>query len=395
MKNRRANTKQQKIPLAEDSRGDGNLTEESVYTFYTEKLYPAIRASLPLLFHRIVMDVKHLVGSAGHKVMHFLLPSSFQSRAAGWSNTSLGLLWEQAMESSSNSSMAEFMLRHFDTNGDGHISAAELLNMTEIMQAVSSRSRAVPQTWLEWFSRSWPLMDWKLGVFLWRSCGGLLIVIAFVSLLPGRLHGVLGKLLRWPVLGLTYFLITVELIVYTIIRVFIRIIETTFANSKHRRLRREMRLAKSYDEWMSLAHELDVSQGRDQWRGVINDETCSRYNWSFIKELIRDMRTARHKDDSLMALAVLQQCTRKNVGGIMSEESFSMTNTGKPKHIVEEFVEEVATTLRWVTEEALKTSTTDLAALPADETERQAYEERFSRKVAQEKRKVRIEIPLL
>jgi hypothetical protein len=203
----------------------------------------------------------------------------------------------------------------------------------------------------------------------------------------------LGKLLRWPVLGLTYFLIVVELIVYVIIRVFIRIIETLFANPKHRRLRREMRVAKSYDEWMALAQELDVSQGRDRWRAVINDDTSYRYNWSFIKELMRDMQTARHKGDSLMALAVLQQCTRKNVGGIMSEESFSMTNTGKPKQVVEEFVQEVATTLRWVTDEALTASAMAVTAATrvdetAYETERQAYEERLSRKVAQEKKKV-------
>ena len=52
----------------------------------------------------------------------------------------------------------------------------------------------------------------------------------------------------------------------------------------------------------------------------------------------------------LMALAVLQQCTRKNVGGIMSEDMFSYTNAGEPKVVVGEFVEEVVRTLRWVTD---------------------------------------------
>lgn len=36
-----------------------------------------------------------------------------------------------------------------------------------------------------------------------------------------------------------------------------------------------------------------------------------RYNWGFIRELINDMKRARAKDDPLLALAVLQQCTRK------------------------------------------------------------------------------------
>jgi hypothetical protein len=39
-------------------------------------------------------------------------------------------------------------------------------------------------------------------------------------------------------------------------------------------------------------------------------------------ELIKDMRSARANGDSLLALAVIQQCTRKNVGGVMSEDLF-------------------------------------------------------------------------
>jgi hypothetical protein len=64
------------------------------------------------------------------------------------------------------------------------------------------------------------------------------------------------------------------------------------------------------------------------------------------------MQRARNKSDILLALAVLQQCTRKNVGGIMSEEVFSFSNRGEPKYLVKEFVEELVTTLHWLTNEA-------------------------------------------
>jgi len=110
-----------------------------------------------------------------------------------------------------------------------------------------------------------------------------------------------------------------------------------------------MHQSKNYTEWYSYASELDESQGRDQWKKVIHDETACRYNWSFVQGLIDQLRRARNNEDFLTALAVLQQCTRKNVGGIMSEESFSFTNTGEPKHIVRDFMEEVAHTLRWLT----------------------------------------------
>ncbi len=120
----------------------------------------------------------------------------------------------------SSSSNSDYMLRHFDTNNDGTISSHELLNMTEFvhhMMALIRNSTGTPSqlqdiSWITWFRREWPLMDWKLGVFIWRSFGGILFILAVLSIVPGRLHGISGKILRWPVLGMTYFLITVELV---------------------------------------------------------------------------------------------------------------------------------------------------------------------------------------
>lgn len=83
-----------------------------------------------------------------------------------------------------------------------------------------------------------------------------------------------------------------------------------------------MARAESYKEWYSIATALDKSQGRDKWTTVINDDTAYRYSWPFILELLSDLKASREKGDVVMALAVLQQCTRKNVGGIMSEDMF-------------------------------------------------------------------------
>lgn len=131
-------------------------------------------------------------------------------------------VWENiANATQHHSSGSDFMLRHFDTNSDGTISSNELLNMTEfvhhMMAMVRSASTTAPHqlhdmSWITWFRREWPLMDWKLGVFIWRSFGGILFLLAVLSIIPGRLHGISGKILRWPVLGMTYFLITVELV---------------------------------------------------------------------------------------------------------------------------------------------------------------------------------------
>jgi hypothetical protein len=113
---------------------------------------------------------------------------------------------------------SDFMLRHFDTNHDGTISRNELLNMTELFHQMMVIMTPPPHkniSWMAWIHREWPLFDWKLGVFLWRSCGGILLLLAILSIIPGRLHGISAKLLRWPVLGITYCLIGVELVYVT------------------------------------------------------------------------------------------------------------------------------------------------------------------------------------
>jgi predicted acylesterase/phospholipase RssA len=189
------------------------------------------------------------------------------------------------------------------------------------------------------------------------------------------------------------FMIFVELTFYTFIRLFIKAVEFLIATPKHRKLRRQMAQAKSYQEWYDLAKALDISQGRDKWQRSIDDDTSYRYNWGFITELIHDMRTARANGDSLFALAVLQQCTRQNVGGVMSEEIFSYTNTGEPKYIVQEFVKEVVITLKWVTEETIRTTGPpeeyDLPwSVETAAEEKEAYENRLKRKVLQEKSKM-------
>ena len=369
------------------------LTADSVYDFYFQELIPAITASLPLLFHRLLADSKGWLQLTWTRICHFLVPAIYEGHEK-WlpAPPNFTLLWEQTVQSTSagdTPSITDFMLRHFDTNGDGHISSSELLNMTEI---VSTLQTAQTQTFWTWFSREWPLMDWKVGVFMWRSFGGLLVVIAIFSIIPGRLHSLSGKILRWPVLGLTYGLILVELVVYTVIRLAIRIAETIIARPKHRSLRKKMGQARSYETWYQYAAALDLSQKRDKWQRTTKDGTSSRYNWAFIRQLMRDLQDARDKKDSLMALAVLQQCTRKNVGGIMSEDLFSYTYTGETKYIVKEFIEEVTKTMRWVTDEAIGHSqdleNTKVVKKMDERKARVSYAESMERRVRKEKDKI-------
>jgi hypothetical protein len=95
--------------------------------------------------------------------------------------------------------------------------------------------------------------------------------------------------------------------VYIVIRVFIKVGESIFARPKHRRLRQKMAKSKSYSEWYMHASDLDKSQKRDKWLDRVDDETCHRYNWAVIRQLMKNMSTAREQNDAIMALVVLQQ----------------------------------------------------------------------------------------
>jgi uncharacterized membrane protein len=237
-----------------------NITSESVYDFYVHELIPAILASLPLLASRVSSDLIKNLRLLSGKLWEFVLPAWYKESDPGevWRlaapNFNFTELWEQAVSAGSeNGAMSDFMLRHFDSNGDGFISAAELLNMTEIVTRLQTSQERTTQNFWSWFSREWPLMDWKIGMFLWRTFGGMLVVIAVLSIVPGRLHTAAGKILRWPILALTYALILVELVVYVVIRLAIHIAESLIARPKHRSLRRKMAKATTYEEWYQYA----------------------------------------------------------------------------------------------------------------------------------------------
>uniref|UniRef100_A0A7S3Q201 PNPLA domain-containing protein n=1 Tax=Chaetoceros debilis TaxID=122233 RepID=A0A7S3Q201_9STRA len=326
---------------------------ENIYEYYRQNIFPAIASSLPLLTQKLKEDAGPFFLRNTKKLMHFLIP---------W--TKEDFQWHMNMHLPTGIELptppmnfTQLLLRNFDSDNDGHISASELLHMNldshHIQAALNLKQHLhVPSSIPSWLHlTSWPLIDYNLGLLIWRSCGGILLVIVAASIIPGRLHGLSGRILRWPVLGFTYFAISIELIVYIMVRLFIRMAETVFSTAKHRALRVSLEKASTYNEWLDIARELDHSQGRMEWVESKDDDSSYRYNWAFINELIADMKQAREMEDVSHAMSILQQCTRKNVGGIMNEDLFSYTNSGEPKKVVREFLDEVVKTLRWVTDQ--------------------------------------------
>lgn len=178
-------------------------------------------STLPMTaFQQFMMESKHVVIHSVQQVWQFLQPKWERYRDSTTDEIGLRLqlpaVMRQLIQSTTHNAAnpMEFMLRNFDSNGDGHISRAELMNMTEIFEKlppIIAPPHQVAVNWAVWFQREWPLMDWKIGVFLWSTFGGILLLLAAVSIIPGRLHGISAKILRWPVLAVVNFLIVVEL----------------------------------------------------------------------------------------------------------------------------------------------------------------------------------------
>ena len=344
------------------------IDEQEVYNYYVQELLPALLSSLPILLARIARDVATLLWHVTTRFIQFLFPLWFRK----WTVDTQATIAHAASESGeflshivtmkkANFTFVDHLIEKMNLDHTLSINTEEMKREVEtlIHQYYDALIHQQHSSWYEWFRTKITnimTVDWSLGAYLWQTCSGLIIVLIVTSIVPGRLHGWTGRLLRWPVLGMVYMLISAELIMYTIIRLAIRMAEWVFASSKHRKWRKSIAKATSYEEWYSIAKKLDHSQGRDAWLRNVNDDTAYKYSWPFIQQLMVDLKNEREGGNVIAALAVLQQCTRKNVGGIMSEDMFSFTNSGEPKELVTEFIEEVTKTLEWVTEEVRKKS---------------------------------------
>lgn len=322
---------------------------DDIYKYYVDHLLPEISSSLPTLLRQMRHDSRSVVYNGAKKIMHFLIP--FTREDFEWHGINVPHPHVNLTQVYGN--LTQSLVEVFNLEHENRASISEWMKTN--MEALKDIQQHIPvvrvPTAPRWLHFTWPFIDWNFGLLLWRSCGGLILLIVLASIVPGKLHSFSGRILRWPILAFTNFAIASELLVYIVVRLFIRTAESMFSTKKHRSMRKALEKAGSYAEWLQIARQLDSSQGRDAWQITIDDETAYKYNWKFINELITDLKQARRTNDLMLALVVLQQCTRKNVGGIMNEDLFSYTNSGETKYIVSVFLDEVVTTLRWMTEQ--------------------------------------------
>lgn len=142
-----------------------------------------------------------------------------------------------------------------------------------------------------------------------------------------------------------------ELILYVALRVFVRALEMAIATPAHRELRRALGRTEDYSTWLECARALDASKGVALWQA---DLRSTRYNWPFVRGTIARLRECRQTNDWRAVVMTLRLCSRPNVGGIMAPQLFSATHTGDPKTVVTDFVDEIVTSIQWLTKAALE-----------------------------------------
>ncbi|ODN78595.1 patatin-like phospholipase domain-containing protein [Cryptococcus amylolentus CBS 6039] len=158
-------------------------------------------------------------------------------------------------------------------------------------------------------------------------------------------QGLTYHLIRWPLLFFFFFIIYLEFSAYVVTRQVVNVFEWLVAWRGHKaKLRRELRKAKTYEEWTAAALKLDEHMGFEDWKETEED---SYFDWTLVRRVKRTLTRLRSANDTRGLMDALAVCVRANFAGTESVKMYSETFIGTKK-VVEAHVKEVAASLDYV-----------------------------------------------
>lgn len=176
----------------------------------------------------------------------------------------------------------------------------------------------------------------------------------------GTREGFVFHTLRWPLLLIIFLFISLEFLLYVVVRQLVNIIEYSVAwRGKKGQLRKRMRSANNYADWKEAALAQDDFLGYEKWK---TEDGSGFYDWILVKKVKSSLRNFREKDDAENLLGVLDLCLRNNFAGTENFRLYSETYFGT-KYLVESYLAEIETALAYI-------ETTDKVSL---ETKRAFY----------------------
>ncbi|CAF4766344.1 unnamed protein product [Rotaria sp. Silwood1] len=162
------------------------------------------------------------------------------------------------------------------------------------------------------------------------------IVLLFCFLLGTR------SVLKWPIFLFFISFILAELFLYILLRYFIRLLESIFIRPS------TLNNAGTYEEWYEYACETDKLHGREIWKAKPESKY---YNENLIRTFTDELKSYRELGDIEKLIKILQICINKSMNGIFNEHLYSKSLVGT-KYIIEEYIQEIVTSLNYLTEQA-------------------------------------------
>ena len=110
-----------------------------------------------------------------------------------------------------------------------------------------------------------------------------------------------------------------------------------------------MHFATCYEEWRDAAIAFDESVGNDRWRRT---DRTDRYDYVSIRTRLDRLRSLRARHDNKKLLYALNEGIHGNMGGMGRPSLYSKALYGT-KHLVSDYVEEIASALEYLASDAV------------------------------------------
>lgn len=152
-------------------------------------------------------------------------------------------------------------------------------------------------------------------------------------------------LLRWPSLILIGIWVTILATFYALVRIYVAFYEYAVTwRGERNNLRKELRDAKTYNQWVKNAKKLDQHLGLDKWR---SDPSYAYYDSTTVLKLIKTMRLLRSQNKQEELATVLQTCVKENFAGTQGAALYSQCYYGT-KDAVKDFNMELCKSIRFL-----------------------------------------------
>ncbi|WOO77576.1 Patatin-like phospholipase domain-containing protein [Vanrija pseudolonga] len=161
----------------------------------------------------------------------------------------------------------------------------------------------------------------------------------------GHSLGLTYHLIRWPLLGFLFLIISIEFGLYVGTRQIVNVFEYFLAwRGQKGSLRKKLRAATTYPEWKQAAREMDTYLGFDEWK---QSEDDSYFDYNLVRRVRHTLARFRTNKDTRGLMDALAVCVRPNFAGTESVKMYSETFFGT-KRVIEAHVNEVAESLDFV-----------------------------------------------